>query len=84
MKCVDAFHMLTTAYGEATSDRNNVYRRYKMFSEGREDVNDDERAGRPSTTDENIDKVKKTIVANRRITARKVAKDLNIYTGSCH
>ena len=49
-----------------------------MFSEGREDVNDEERAGRPSTstTDENIDEVK-TIV-NRRITVREVAEDLNI------
>ena len=34
-----------------------------MFSEGREDVNDEERAGRPSTstTDENIDEVKNIV-----------------------
>ncbi|KAG5344480.1 MOS1T transposase, partial [Acromyrmex charruanus] len=69
IKCADAFRMLIVAYGEATLDRSNVYRWYKMFSEGREDVNDEERAGRPSTstTDENIDEVKK-ILANRRIT----------------
>ncbi|KAG5337785.1 GVQW3 protein, partial [Acromyrmex heyeri] len=42
--------MLTVTYGEATLDRSNVYRWYKMFSEGREDVNDEERAGRPSTS----------------------------------
>ncbi|KAG5323782.1 MOS1T transposase, partial [Pseudoatta argentina] len=63
----DAFRMLTVAYGEATLDRSNVYRWYKMFSEGREDVkNDEERAGRPSTstTDENIDEVKKIIFTN--------------------
>ncbi|KAG5323528.1 MOS1T transposase, partial [Acromyrmex heyeri] len=66
IKCVDAFRMLTVAYGEATLDRSNVYRWYKMFSEGREDVNDEERAGRPSTstTDENIDEVKKIVLAN--------------------
>ncbi|KAG5329050.1 GVQW3 protein, partial [Acromyrmex heyeri] len=46
IKCADAFRMLTVAYGEATLDRSNVYRWYKMFSEGREDVNDEERAGR--------------------------------------
>ncbi|UYV61614.1 hypothetical protein LAZ67_1005558 [Cordylochernes scorpioides] len=40
IKCADAFRMLTVAYGEATLDRSNVYRWYKMFSEGREDVND--------------------------------------------
>ncbi|UYV76521.1 hypothetical protein LAZ67_14000945 [Cordylochernes scorpioides] len=41
IKCADAFRMLTVAYGEATLDRSNVYRWYKMFSEGREDVNDE-------------------------------------------
>ncbi|XP_018377435.1 PREDICTED: putative uncharacterized protein FLJ37770 [Trachymyrmex cornetzi] len=85
-KSADAFRMLTVAYGEATLDRSNVYRWYKMFSEGREDVNDEECAGRPSTstTDENIDEVKKIVLANRRITVREVAEDLNISIGSCH
>ena len=78
--------MLTVAYGEATLNQSNVYQWYKMFSEGREDVNDEERSGRPSTstTDENINKVKKIILANRRITVREVAEDLNISIGSCH
>ncbi|UYV67049.1 hypothetical protein LAZ67_4003761 [Cordylochernes scorpioides] len=86
IKCADAFRMLTVAYGEATLDRSNVYRWYKMFSEGREDVNDEERAGRPSTstTDEKINEVKKMILANRRITVREVAEDLNISITSCH
>ncbi|UYV61867.1 hypothetical protein LAZ67_1006888 [Cordylochernes scorpioides] len=71
---------------EATLDRSNVYRWYKMFSEGREDVNDEERAGRPSTstTDEKINEVEKMILANRRITVREVSEDLNISIGSCH
>ncbi|UYV74923.1 hypothetical protein LAZ67_12001814, partial [Cordylochernes scorpioides] len=57
-----------------------------MFSEGREDVNDEERAGRPSTstTDEKINEVEKMILANRRITIREVAEDLSISIGSCH
>ncbi|UYV84313.1 hypothetical protein LAZ67_X001823 [Cordylochernes scorpioides] len=86
IKCADAFRMLTVAYGEATLDRSKVYRRYKMFSEGREDVNDEELAGRPSTstTDEKINEVEKMILANRRITVREVAEDLNISIGSCH
>ncbi|UYV83425.1 hypothetical protein LAZ67_23000967 [Cordylochernes scorpioides] len=86
IKCADAFRMLTVAYGEASLDRSNVYRWYKMFSEGREDVNDEERAGRPSTstTDEKINEVEKMILANRRITVREVAEDLNISIGSFH
>ncbi|UYV74315.1 hypothetical protein LAZ67_11002994 [Cordylochernes scorpioides] len=78
--------MLTVAYGEATLDRSNVYRWYKMFSEGREDVNDEERAGRPSTSTkyDKINEVEKMILANRRITVREVAENLNISIGSCH
>ncbi|UYV80564.1 hypothetical protein LAZ67_19000694 [Cordylochernes scorpioides] len=70
IKCVDAFRMLTVAYGEATLDRSNAYRWYKMFSEGLEDVNDEERAGRPSTstTGEKINEVERMILANRQIT----------------
>ncbi|UYV66260.1 hypothetical protein LAZ67_4001048 [Cordylochernes scorpioides] len=30
INCADAFRMLTVAYGEATLDRSNVYRWYKM------------------------------------------------------
>ncbi|UYV70093.1 hypothetical protein LAZ67_7001761 [Cordylochernes scorpioides] len=86
IKCADAFRMLTVAYGDATLDRSNVYRWYKMLSEGQEDVNDEERAGRSSTstTDEKINEVEKMILANRRIAVREVAEDLNISIGSCH
>ncbi|UYV66957.1 hypothetical protein LAZ67_4003451 [Cordylochernes scorpioides] len=68
IKCADAFRMLTVAYGEATLDRSNSV------------------AGRPSTstTDEKINEVEKMILANRRITVREVAEDLNISIGSCH
>ena len=66
--------MLTLAYGEATLDRSNVYRWYKLFSEGREDANKEEPAGRPSTStiDENIDEMKKILLVNSRISVRKV------------
>ncbi|XP_025831363.1 protein GVQW3-like, partial [Agrilus planipennis] len=78
--------MLTVAYGEATLSRSNVFLWYKMFSDGLEDVDDEERAGLPrtSTTDENIDEVKKIVLVNRRITVREVAEDLNISINSCH
>ena len=52
----------------------------------REDENDEERAGRPSTstTNNNIDGVKRIVLVNRRITVREVAEDLKISIGSCH
>ena len=58
---------------------------YNWFKEGREDVNDDSRPGRPSmsTTDENIEAVKKMILDNCRITTMEVANGIGISFGSC-
>ena len=46
--------------------RTQVQLWYNQFKEDRENVNDDARTGRPSfsTTDENIEGVKKTILDN--------------------
>ena len=59
--------------------------RYNRLKEGREDVNDDARSGLPSTstTDENVEVVKKMILDNRQITIREVADDVGISFGSC-
>ena len=66
--------------------KTRVYEWYKRFQDGREDVEDDERPGRPSTstTDENVEKVKAMVMNDRRITIREVADDVCISIGSCH
>ena len=66
--------------------KTRVYESYKRFQDGREDVKDDERPGRPSTstTDENVEKVKEMVMNDRRITIREVADDGGISIGSCH
>ena len=50
--------------------RTKVQLWYKRFKEGREDVNDDDRSGGPSTstTDENIEAEKKMILDNHQFT----------------
>ena len=55
-----------------------VYKWYKRIREGREDVEDDPRPGRPSTsiTDKNVIKIKAIVLANRRITIREVAEEI--------
>ena len=62
--------MLTAVFGESFISRTQVQLWYNRFTKGREDVN-----GSPSTstTDENIEAVKKMILDNRRITIRVVA-----------
>ena len=53
--------MLTVAFGESTMSTTEVQLWYNRFREGQEDVNDDVQPGRPSpsTTDENIEAVRK-------------------------
>ena len=78
--------MLTKAYGESAISGTRVYEWYKHFQDGREDVEDDERPGCPSTstTDENVEKVKEIVMNDRRITIREVADDVGMSIGSCH
>ena len=77
--------MLTVAFGESTMSRTQVQVWYNRFKEGREDVNDDACPGSPntSTTDENIEAVKKMILDNCRITIREVANDVDISFHIC-
>lgn len=51
--------MLNVAFGVSSRNKISVYKWYKRFHEGREDVEDDERPGRPrtSTTDDNVENV---------------------------
>lgn len=86
IKCSEVCKMLTKAYGESAMSKARIYEWYKRFKEGRENVKDDERPGRPSTstTDENVKKVQEMVMNDRRITIREVADDVGISVGSCH
>jgi len=44
------YEKLQRAYGEHSLSRAQVFRRHKSFLEGREQVEDEPRAGRPSTS----------------------------------
>ena len=55
----ETHHLLKEAYGDEVMSRARVFDWHKRFKEGREDIRDDARSGRPVThrTDENIKKV---------------------------
>ena len=61
--------MLTVAFGESTLYQKSVCRWAKRFTEGREDVDDDEHpeGATTSTSEENIETVKKIVLENCRI-----------------
>ncbi|XP_062950116.1 protein GVQW3 isoform X1 [Cynocephalus volans] len=76
----ETHHLLKEAYGDEVMSRARVFDWHKRFKEGREDVRDDARSGRPVThrTDENIRKVKDLVCSNRQLTVRMMAEELNL------
>jgi transposase len=66
--------------------RSNVYRWYARFREGREDVKDDARSGRPSTAriDKNVESVRRLLTEDCRTTLQMIADRLNIGKETVH
>ncbi|XP_029668258.1 protein GVQW3-like [Formica exsecta] len=78
--------MLGKAYSESCISKTQAYDWYKAFKEGREVVYDLPPSGRPSTTstDENIEKIKKIVIENRRLSVREMAHELQMSHISVH
>ena len=78
---------LQRAYGEHSLSRSQVFRWHKSFLEGREQVEDEPRAGRPSTTsktDDNVERVRYLVRADRRLTLRMISSELNLNRFTVH
>ena len=77
---LDALGMLQQVYGDETMSRSRVFEWHKRFTEGREDVGDGFRSGRPSTsrTADNVERVKQMVRGDR--TFRVSFKHLNVTT----
>ena len=83
---METFPMIKTAFGDDYLWKRQVYRCHKALSEGREEVGDEARAGRPSTTttDENVTHVREFLNSDRRLRVRLVAQTLNILKSTVH
>ncbi|XP_076546698.1 protein GVQW3-like [Osmia lignaria lignaria] len=66
--------------------KRKTYEWYKAFKKGREEVQDSPRSGRPSmvSTDENVEKIKKMVIDNRRLSVREVSRDVEMSHMSVH
>ncbi|KAJ8941309.1 hypothetical protein NQ318_017849 [Aromia moschata] len=72
--------MLKKAFGvDCLSDRQ-IFRWHKAFAEGREDVNDENPAERPSTSssDDNVKRVRDLLNTDRRLSVRLISETLDI------
>ena len=78
--CVTRPQCVNKAYGSAAMSRANVYRWYAGIQDGREDVKDDTKGGRPSTarTDGNVESVRRLLTEDRCTTLQMIADRLNI------
>ena len=74
------YRMLQKVYGDETLSRSHVFEWHKQFKEGREDVEDDSRSGRPSSsrTADNVERVKQMVRGDCRLTVRMIADELEI------
>lgn len=81
-----AYEKLQRAYGEHSLCRAQVFRWHKSFLEGREQVEDEPRAGRPSTskTDDNVERVRSLVRSDRRLTLRMISSELNLNRFTVH
>ena len=76
--------MLQQVYQEQTLSRSTVFLWHQRFKEGREDVEDDPRSGRPSTSrnETNIELVKKMVHGNCWLTVLLISNELGLNQNS--
>ncbi|GBN46207.1 Putative uncharacterized protein FLJ37770 [Araneus ventricosus] len=57
-----------------------IFEWFKRFRDGKEDVKDEPRSGRPptSTTSDNIERVRRMLADDRRLSLRMIAEELKI------
>lgn len=85
-KPVQTHGKVCEVYGEKTISRYAVEKWCNTFKNGRTDINDDYRAGRPSTatTIDNVVRVNEIKQSNRRVTVDEIAETIGISFGSAH
>ncbi|XP_060833661.1 protein GVQW3-like [Rhopalosiphum padi] len=76
----ESFNLLTEVYGDSVLSRPRVFEWHKRFREGREEVEDNQRVGRPcsSKTNDNISKINEIVRKDRRLSIRMIAEMVNI------
>ncbi|GBM60878.1 hypothetical protein AVEN_49639-1 [Araneus ventricosus] len=68
--------MLVKVYGVDAVSKKCVFEWFKHFRDGKEDVKDEPRSGRPptSTTPDSIERVRRMPADDRRLSLRMIAK----------
>jgi len=80
------YEKLQRAYGEHSLSRAQMFRWHKFFLEGREQVEDEPHAGRPSTskTDNNVETLRSLVRSDCRLMLRMISSELNLNQFTVH
>jgi hypothetical protein len=80
------YEKIQRAYGEHSLSRAQVFRWHKSFLEGREQVEDEPRAGRLSTskTDDNVERETSLVRSDRPLTLRMIIGELSLNQFTFH
>ena len=76
----EALKLLQEIYDDDTMSRTRLFEWHRRFKEGREEVEDDHRNERPSTsrTNKNVERVRQKVRSGRRLTFRTIADELGM------
>ena len=77
---METLQMVNAAYGDQALSCSNVFRWYGRFRDGREDIEDDSRSGRPTKccSDNKVEKILRLLLQNRHLSLRMLANKANI------
>jgi len=80
------YEKLQRANGEHSLSRAQVFRWHKSFLEGRQQVEEEPRVERTSTskTDDNVERVRSLVRSVHRLTLRMISSELNLYRFTLH
>jgi len=82
----ETLQLLRTAYGNAILSSAQVFRWHNAFKDGKERVEDEQRAGRPSTSriENNVARVKAVLDRDRRLNVRLIAEKVGLPKTGVH
>jgi len=82
----ETLHLLRTAYGDAVLSSAQVFKWHKAFKDGRESVENERRAGHPSTarTENNVARVKVVLDRDRRLQVWLIAEEVGLPKTDVH
>jgi len=82
----ETLQLLRTAYRDAVLSSAQVLRWHEAFKDGRESVEDEQRAGHPSTsrTENSVARVKAVLDRDRHLSVRLIAEEVGLPKTDVH